>query len=38
VFSVVLLVGLYNARSNLKNQDSAKSDCFCDFHAFSKQR
>jgi len=22
--------------NNLKNEDPAKSDCFCDFYAFSK--
>jgi len=36
--SVLLSVGPRITSSNCKNEDSAKSDCFCDFYAFLKMR
>jgi len=39
VFYVVLSAAvLYTARSNLKNEDTGKSDCFRNFYAFFKTR
>jgi len=37
VFSVVLSAGLRITSSNLNNKDSARSESFCDFCAFSKR-
>jgi len=34
VFAVVLSVSLRNTSGNLKNEDSGKSDSFCDFYSF----
>ena len=36
MFFVVVSVCITS--NNLKNEDPAKSDCFCDFYAFSKCR
>jgi len=36
VISIALSVGLRITSSNCKNEDTAKSECFCDFYTFFK--